>query len=122
MCSKGILNQNMPGISFDESGVSNFAKNFKPFEYKNLINLENKLLEHKKNKNSDIVVGFSGGRDSSYMLHLLKTKYNMNPIAITYDWGMVTDLARRNQARICGALGIEHVIVAADIPKKEKLY
>ena len=43
----------------------------------------------------------------------------MNPIAITYDWGMVTDLARRNQARICGALGIEHVIVAADIPKRE---
>ena len=118
VCSKGILNQNMPGISFDHQGVSNFAKNFKPFEYKNLINLENKLLEHKKNKNSDIVVGFSGGRDSSYMLHLLKTKYNMNPIAITYDWGMVTDLARRNQARICGALGIEHVIVAADIPKK----
>ena len=69
---------------------------FGSLPYKNLINLENKLLEHKKNKNSDIVVGFSGGRDSSYMLHLLKTKYNMNPIAITYDWGMVTDLARRN--------------------------
>ena len=45
----------------------------------------------------------------------------MNPIAITYDWGMVTDLARRNQARICGALGIEHVIVAADIPKKREV-
>ena len=72
VCSKGILNQNMPGISFDHQGVSNFAKNFKPFEYKNLTDLENKLLEHKKNKNSDIVVGFSGGRDSSYMLHLLK--------------------------------------------------
>ena len=42
----------------------------------------------------------------------------MNPIAVTYDWGMVTDLARRNQARICGMLGIEHVIVAADIPEK----
>ena len=31
---------------------------------------------------------------------------------------MVTDLARRNQARMCGALGIEHIIVAADIPQK----
>ena len=58
VCSKGILNQNMPGISFDDQGISNFAKNFKPFEYKELTDLENKLLEHKKNKNSDIVVGF----------------------------------------------------------------
>ena len=54
------------------------------------------------------------------MLHLLKNKYNMNPIAVTYDWGMVTDLARRNQARICGSLGIEHVIVAADIQEKRR--
>jgi hypothetical protein len=44
----------------------------------------------------------------------------MNPIAVTYDWGMVTDLARRNQARICGHLGVEHIIVAADIPEKRK--
>ena len=33
----------------------------------------------------------------------------MNPIAFTYDWGLVTDLARRNTARVCGALGIEHI-------------
>ena len=108
----------MPGIRFDEAGVSNIAKHFKPFKYKNIEELENKLNTHRSSKNSDIIVGFSGGRDSSYMLHVLKTKYDMNPIAITYDWGMVTDLARRNQARMCGALGIEHIIVAADIPQK----
>jgi hypothetical protein len=44
----------------------------------------------------------------------------MNPIAYTYDWGMVTDLARRNQARICGKLGIEHIIISADIKTKRK--
>ena len=118
ICSRGILNENMPGIRFDEAGVSNIAKHFKPFKYKNIEELENKLNTHRSSKNSDIIVGFSGGRDSSYMLHVLKTKYDMNPIAITYDWGMVTDLARRNQARMCGALGIEHIIVAADIPQK----
>lgn len=44
----------------------------------------------------------------------------MNPVAYTYDWGVVTDLARRNQARMCGKLGIEHIIVSADIHKKRK--
>jgi hypothetical protein len=44
----------------------------------------------------------------------------MNPIAFTYDWGVVTDLARRNQARMCGELGVEHIIVSADITKKRQ--
>jgi glutamine---fructose-6-phosphate transaminase (isomerizing) len=32
----------------------------------------------------------------------------------------VTDLARRNQARICGALGVEHIIRSADITAKRR--
>lgn len=119
ICKKGILNENMPGIKFDKEGISNFSKLFKPHVMKNQNIMKEKFLEL-NNKQSNIIVGFSGGRDSSYMLHLLKNKYNLNPIAVTYDWGMVTDLARRNQARICGQLGIEHVIVAADIPLKRK--
>ncbi|MDB2368376.1 hypothetical protein N9V51_02440 [Candidatus Actinomarina sp.] len=120
VCTKGILNERMPGIKFDHDGISNIAKYFKPYETKETVELENKLAEHKKENGKDILVGFSGGRDSSYMLHLLKNKYEMNPIAVTYDWGMVTDLARRNQARMCGHLGVEHIIVAADIPEKRK--
>ena len=44
----------------------------------------------------------------------------MNPIAFTYDWGLVTDLARRNTARVCGALGIEHIYRTPDISLKRK--
>jgi hypothetical protein len=44
----------------------------------------------------------------------------MNPVAFTYDWGMVTDLARRNQARVCGKLGVEHILRSADIPAKRR--
>jgi hypothetical protein len=65
-------------------------------------------------------VAFSGGRDSSFGLHYVKTRLGMNPVAFTYDWGMVTDLARRNQARICGKLGIEHIVRSADIATKRR--
>jgi hypothetical protein len=44
----------------------------------------------------------------------------MNPIAFTYDWGMVTDLARRNSARMCSELGVEHILRAADIRAKRR--
>ena len=52
----------------------------------------------------DCLVPFSGGRDSMYVMHVIKKELGLNPIAFTYDWGMVTDLARRNIARICGNL------------------
>ena len=68
----------------------------------------------------NLLVGVSGGRDSIYGLHYIKTVLGLNPVAYTYDWGMVTDLARRNVSRICGKLGIEHILVSADIPQKRE--
>ena len=43
----------------------------------------------------------------------------MNPISFSYDWGMVTDIARRNQARVIGKLGIEQIIRTENLTKKE---
>jgi hypothetical protein len=66
------------------------------------------------------LIPFSGGRDSTYVLHVVKNILGLNPITLTYDWGMVTDLARRNIASICGKLGVENIIVAADIHWKRE--
>ena len=120
-CSTCILPVTMPFIRFDANGVCNYCNNYEAQALKG----EDALLRlldgyRSKNAEADCLVGFSGGRDSSYGLHLLKTKYGMNPIAYTYDWGMVTDLARRNQARLCGKLGVEHIWVSADIKQKRR--
>jgi hypothetical protein len=77
------------------------------------------MLNYRRDDGSqDCIVAISGGRDSTFGLHYVKNVLNMNPVAFTYDWGMVTDLARRNQFRICGKLGVEHIIRSADIIKK----
>ena len=44
------------------------------------------------------IVPFSGGRDSSFALHIIKNELGWNLITMTYDWGMVTDLAREISA------------------------
>ena len=121
-CTKCILPSTFPSIRFDASGVCNVCQ-----EWKKPV-----LFENGEQKLSDIaaslprnidgqncLVAFSGGRDSSYGLYKLK-ELGFNPIAYTYDWGMVTNLARRNQARMCGALNIEHIWISADIPTKRR--
>ena len=63
---------------------------------------------------------FSGGRDSCYGLHVIKNELKMNPITYTYDWGMVTDLGRRNISRMSSQLGVENIIFAADVTLKRR--
>ena len=114
-----ILPVTYPYISFNKDGVCNYCSGFKPEILKGNNSLEDILNSHRKsNGDPDCIVAFSGGRDSSYGLHILKKEYKMNPIAFSYDWGMVTDIARRNQARIVGQLFVEHILRADDLIKK----
>lgn len=121
-CTKCILPETFPFIGFDNDGVCNYCNNYKKRNQPKSIEELKKLVEPYKSKDGslDCLVPFSGGRDSTYVLHFVKNVLGLNPLAYTYDWGMVTDLARRNIARVCGKLGVENIIVAADIKLKRK--
>ena len=121
-CTKCILPETMPYIKFDKDGVCNYCHNYKirnrPKPKEELL----KLVEpyRRAGKELDCIVPFSGGRDSCYGLHLIMKELEMKPVTYTYDWGMVTDLGRRNISQMCGDMGVENIIVAADISKKRE--
>ena len=120
-CTKCILPETYPFMDFDAQGVCRYCRNWKTIRPKGEKALMDAVEPYRsKDGSPDVIVAFSGGRDSSYGLHYVKKVLGMNPVAFTYDWGMVTDLARRNQARLCGALGIEHIIRSADITAKRR--
>ncbi|MCD4674807.1 MAG: hypothetical protein K8S18_02290 [Desulfobacula sp.] len=115
-CSKCALPETMTFIDFDEDGVCNYCREHKKFEIKGIDALKREIFPFKKNySNRDCLVGISGGRDSCYGLHYIKNELGLNPITFTFDWAVVTDISRRNISRMCGKLGIEHVIFSADI-------
>ncbi len=120
-CKKCILPETYPFMDFDTNGVCRYCRNWRTIAVKG----EEALLKavepyRSKDGSPDVIVAFSGGRDSAYGLHYVKKNLGMNPVAFTYDWGLVTDLARRNQARLCGKLGVEHILRSADIPTKRR--
>lgn len=125
-CANCVLPSTFPFIEFDEEGVCNYCRHYKP-RYKGVDPAAAKikfLAQIEKYRRSggqpDVLVPFSGGRDSSFGLHLVKKEFGFTPVTFTYDWGMVTDLARRNVARMCGQLGIQNILVSADIKTKRE--
>jgi glucosamine--fructose-6-phosphate aminotransferase (isomerizing) len=121
-CAKCILPETMPFIKFDSLGVCNYCNNYTP---RNKPKPKEELFEliepyRRKGKELDCLVPFSGGRDSCYGLHLIVEELKLKPVTYTYDWGMVTDLGRRNISRMCAQLGVENIIVAADISQKRR--
>lgn len=120
-CKKCILPETYPFMKFDSEGVCQYCRRWQTIAVKGEEALF-KFVEPYRSKDGkpDVIVAFSGGRDSAYGLHYVKKTLGMNPVAFTYDWGLVTDLARRNQARLCGKLGVEHILRSADIPTKRR--
>lgn len=121
-CTTCILPETFPFIEFDSHGECNYCKKHKRQpRIANFDALRELVAPYRRaDGRADCIVPFSGGRDSTYSLHIVKKELGLNPIAFTYDWGMVTDLARRNIARVCGKLGVENIVVSADITWKRE--
>jgi glucosamine--fructose-6-phosphate aminotransferase (isomerizing) len=123
-CSRCVLPETFPFITFGESGVCSYCRHYRP-RYGAMDPTESRrafirsLEQYRRDEGEpDALVAFSGGRDSSFGLHLIKREFGLNPVTFTYDWGMVTDLARRNIARLCGQLGVQNILVSANIAAK----
>lgn len=118
-CQRCLLPETMPFLVFDEAGVCNYCHGYQRNEIRPRNELEDLLTPlRRRGGDANCLLGISGGRDSSYALHVLVKELGLRPVTFTYDWGMVTDLARRNVSRMVGSLGIEHILVSADIRRK----
>jgi N-acetyl sugar amidotransferase len=88
-------------MNFDEDGVCDACRTA---EIKDNIDWgmrEEELIKlldkHRKNDGSyDCLVPGSGGKDSAYQAHVLKYKYNMNPLTVTWPPILYTDYGLKN--------------------------
>jgi N-acetyl sugar amidotransferase len=113
-------------VNFNEDGIcdgcvqadiKNNKINWKNRE-KDLIKLLNK---YRRNDGSyDCLVPGSGGKDSAYAAHLLKYKYKMNPLTVTWPPIMYTDYGKQNFEKWLEIGGFDN-IVSKPNPRTMKL-
>jgi N-acetyl sugar amidotransferase len=116
ICTKGLWDISVPGITFDEKGISNYAK----IQWKLMESYPrgqkgeddwNQIVKQVRKKGQkrkyDCIVGVSGGVDSSYLLYLIKERYGLNPLAVTLDNGWSSEIAVKNIKLITDALKVD---------------
>lgn len=117
VCKKCILPENFKNITFNEDGVCSYctsnttvAKSVDVSEEyrREKIKEIDSLIENNRGKALyDCVVGFSGGKDSTYLLWLLKNKYHLNILAVVVDHGFFPEVTINNIEIVQKKLGID---------------
>ncbi|WP_294360286.1 7-cyano-7-deazaguanine synthase [uncultured Clostridium sp.] len=117
ICTKCILPETYPGISFDENGVCNFCNEHEKKEnqiksrFQNKDQLKDALEKYKNiNKKYDVLVPLSGGVDSAYTLINMIKEYNLRPLAYHNDNGYENEIAVKNAKELCKALDVDLII------------
>lgn len=115
VCSKCILDTSFPNISFDNESICNYCRNHErldkiyPLNEQRFKKFKEKIDRIKiegKGKEYDSILGVSGGRDSTYVLYLLK-KWELNPLAVHFDNNMDSKIAAENIKNACLKLDVD---------------
>ena len=68
------------------------------------------LSKYKKKTGYDCVVPGSGGKDSAYTAHILKYKYGMNPLTVTWAPHLYTDIGWKNFTNWMHVGGLDNIL------------
>ena len=114
-CIRCVYDEKIPGISFDYKGLCSYCQlhdemveQFPNDMYgrKVLTDIFSRIKEKQKKKDYDVVLGISGGCDSSYLLHLAVKRFGLRTATFHYDNGFNSDIASKNMLRLVSKLEV----------------
>ena len=103
-------------IHFDEEGVCsacryNEVKN-QNIDWEERDRTLRKLLDKYRRSDGryDVIVPGSGGKDSSFTAHILKEKYGMNPLTVTWAPHLYTEIGWKNMQNWSHKGGLDNIL------------
>ena len=117
VCTRCVYDSSrIQDISFDKNGVCNYCHIYDKMdkEYPNgiegfarIIEIANKIKKTGRSSKYDVVVGCSGGCDSSYTLWYTKEVMGLRPLAVSLDNSWNTEIADSNLQKMVTALDVD---------------
>jgi len=121
VCSRCVLDESDPNITFDSDGECNYCKRYdllmsqvnRKFTASSLDEKIREIKREGRGKEYDAIVGISGGVDSTYVLYKAVKEHGLNVLALHVDAGWNSEIAVRNIHRAIEKLDVDlhtHVI------------
>lgn len=123
LCTKCILNDNIPSVTIDVNGLCNYCarekqRRVKPKNEDELM----RIIKSSSDKPYQILLAYSGGKDSTYTLKLLREKYGFSVLAVTFDNGFMSERCAKNIKTITAVLGVDHITIRYAYPDMCRLF
>lgn len=128
ICPRCVLPDTFPTIEFDSSGVCNYCRSYRGEKYQEDLKkrykekFEKLLFTHKGKEDYAVLMAYSGGKDSTYTLDILKNVFNLRVLALTFDHGFVSPYAIKNIKNVVEKLGVDHVIFKPNFEAMKKIF
>ena len=113
---KSLKDDIKPIIQFDNNGICSACK-FHEEKEKNIDwnKREKKLIDllsryKSSNASYDVVIPGSGGKDSAFTAHILKYKYGMNPLTVTWAPHIYTKIGWQNFDNWIKVGGLDNIL------------
>ncbi|MDD1667141.1 MAG: N-acetyl sugar amidotransferase [Methanomicrobiales archaeon] len=115
-CSRCCMPETQEGITFDEMGICQACQSSEQKIHIDWVKREKalrKILSEAKAKagdNYDCIVPISGGKDSTFQLHVLVKVYGMRPLAVTFSHNWYSRTGWRNLQNALEKFSVDHVM------------
>ncbi|MCK4264799.1 N-acetyl sugar amidotransferase [Candidatus Babeliales bacterium] len=115
-CLRCCVPETEEGMSFDEMGMCQSCQSSEQKMHIDWTVREKKLrnlLEDAKAKagnNYDCIVPISGGKDSTFQLHVLVKVYNMKPLAVTFNHNWYNEIGWYNLQNALEKFNVDHIM------------
>ena len=129
-CSRCLYDETVPNISFDENGVCNYCHIHDQLnqeyptgeEGKRRLNaIADKIRKDGRGKTYDVIVGVSGGADSSYLVYLAK-ELGLRPLGVHFDNTWDSTVAVENIHDVLKKLDVDLYTYVVDNKEYDDIY
>lgn len=111
-CTSCLLPETYETIEFDGKGTCNVCRG-KEFRDTSVdwasrkLQLDDLIEQNRGKFDYDMIVPFSGGKDSTFTLHYLMKEYKIKPLVVRFDHGFMRSTLTENNTRTFKKLGVD---------------
>ena len=114
-CVRCCMPSSNEGIEFDEMGICRACYSAEQKMHINWVDREKslrKLLDYHKslNRDYDCIVPISGGKDSTFQLHVVTKVYGLRALAVTFSHNWFTETGKYNLQNCLEKFNVDHIV------------